>query len=216
MAGRLIALSGVDCAGKSTQIALLARALEERGERPRVIWFRPGYSRELDALRALVRRVRPGSLPTVQNPERRQQAFARPRVQKAWLAMAGADILLQLALKVRLLVLTGHSVICDRYVADARLDLELRFPGLALRHQNLLDAAARACPAPDRWFLLNLPEDEMLRRMEQKREPFPDAPGVRRARYAAYQAMALRPEVIVIDAARPIEAVHGAIAGQLF
>jgi thymidylate kinase len=214
--GRLIAFSGVDCAGKTTQIELLVRALERRSERPRVLWFRPGYSRELDALRALIRRLRPGALPTVAQPEQRQQAFARPAVQKTWLAMAGADIVLQLALKVRALVLTGHSVVCDRYLPDALLDLELRFPELVARHRRALEAAVQVCPVPDRWFLLNLPKDEMLRRMELKREPFPDAPEVRDARFAAYQTMTRRSDVIVVDAAQSIDSVHRAVIEQIF
>lgn len=56
----------------------------------------------------------------------------------------------------------------------------------------------------------------MLRPTEQKREPFPDEPGVRRGRFAAYQAIALRPDVVVIDATQPIEAVQRAIGERIF
>ncbi|MGE0328477.1 MAG: hypothetical protein AB7S68_39550, partial [Polyangiaceae bacterium] len=93
--GALVSFSGVDCAGKSTQIGLLKANLE-RGRVPHsVFWYRPGYSKELDALRRTIRRLRPGAIPAPKDNQARDAAFAKPGVTGAWVAVALADLLLQ-------------------------------------------------------------------------------------------------------------------------
>ncbi|MGM0574763.1 MAG: dTMP kinase [Myxococcota bacterium] len=211
----LIALSGIDCAGKSTQIERLSHALEARGRRPLVFWFRPGYSREMDALRAAVRRLRPGALPTADRVEVRREVFARPGVRRTWAAAALSDTVLQYAVKLRGHLLAGRTVICDRWLDDARLDLTLRFPDLT----GPLDAAhrliERVCPRPDRHLLLTVPHDEMLRRMAIKDEPFPDPPDVRDRRYDAYLRLAEGDRIHAVDGARPPEEVHREVLAAL-
>ena len=204
----IVTLSGIDCSGKTTQIEHLHGALEARGHRVRRFWFRPGYGAELDALRGLVRRLRPGALPTTAAPEARARAFASPRVQATWVTMAVADLLLQYALKLRALSLAGHTVLCDRWLDDAALDLELRFPVVAGHLDAGLAGVRAVCPRPHASILLMLPHAEMLRRMALKDEPFPDAPEVRDRRYAAYEALARSGRYTVIDADRPIPTLH--------
>lgn len=216
MRGRLITVSGVDCAGKSTQIERLADALRSRGEEPVVVWFRPGYSRDLDRIRALVRRVRPSTLPTASRDDRaRAQAFARPSVQRAWIAMALLDTLVQYAARVRGLIAAGRTVICDRYLADARLDLELRFPERRPDFAPFLTPTGWLCPRPDVQLLLLLPYEEMLRRSHAKQEPFPDSPEVRDRRFDAYVELGRSGSFVNVDSARPIAEVHDEIMGAV-
>jgi thymidylate kinase len=211
----IVTFSGVDCAGKSTQIARLRESLAARGHDPRVVWFRPGYSPELDALRRLVRRLRPGALPSADQPADRARAFSRPGVRGTWIAMAVGDTLLQYALKLRADHLLGRSLICDRWLDDAALDLRLRFPELAPRVDPGLRAVRALCPTPDASFLLMLPHAEMLRRMDVKQEPFPDAPEIRDRRFSAYATLAASGRFHVLDAARSIEAIHSEILATL-
>lgn len=211
MSGRLVTFSGIDCSGKSTQIQLLADALRARGERPSLVWFRPGYGPEVDALRAAVRRLRPGALPKPKDVAGRERAFARPSVRRAWIGLATVDTLLQYALKVRAMVIQGRTVICDRYVADAMLDLRLRFTESAATVTAVGSALAIACPRPSAALLLLLSHEEMLRRMEQKREPFPDSPKVRDRRFEAYSGLAREPSFTVVNAERSISCVHDEI-----
>ncbi len=211
----LITVSGIDCAGKSTQIERLRAALAAAGEPPIVFWHRPGYSAELDRLRALVRRLRPSALPTTASPKARARAFRSRRVQQAWARLALADMAVQYGARVRAWVRAGKTVICDRYTWDGLLDLDLRFPELAPSRWAQARAVEGLAPTPDVALLLLLPREEMLRRMEAKREPFPDAPEVRDRRFDAYQAMASDPRFAVIDAGGSVDEVHERILGRV-
>ncbi|MBX3181897.1 MAG: hypothetical protein KIT72_11450 [Polyangiaceae bacterium] len=188
--GAVVAFSGVDCAGKSTQLQLLEGALSRRGHVVRVCWFRPGYGPELDALRRRLRRAKRGVLPQPGPSAERERAFQRPGVSELWLLVACLDALLQLAIKVRFWSLRGEVVICDRYLEDALIDLELRFPAQMARAHGVVRRVLRACPRPDAHFLLMLDEAAQRERMAAKQEPFPDAEPVRAARRARYDAWA--------------------------
>lgn len=209
----LITFSGIDCAGKSTQIERLSDALESRGERVVRFWYRPGYSPELDALRKFVRRLRPGALPTTNDPQARARVFQRRGVKTSWVRIAEADTLLQLAGKVRWWRSRGRAVICDRWISDALIDLRLRFS--EENPATLLPKLIPLCPEPDHQFLLMLGREEMLRRMAVKQEPFPDAPEVRDRRFALYESLSTSGRLSVVDCERSIEAVHRDILGRV-
>lgn len=208
MNGRLITFSGSDCTGKSTQIELLRAELVRRGMPVTTLWFRPGYSRLMDGARRLVRRVRPSALPGPANVEARQRAFARPGVKRSWVAVALLDMFIQYGLVVRSHLLRGRTVICDRYFADARLDLELRFPDVYPRVVSTLTLCELSAPRPDHAFLITVPDDELARRALLKAEPFADSPDLRRTRNQAYTALAATGAFSVLDGSRSRESVR--------
>lgn len=51
----IIAFSGVDCAGKSTQIRCLEEYFVSQGKTCKILWYRPGYSKELQLCKAWIR-----------------------------------------------------------------------------------------------------------------------------------------------------------------
>jgi dTMP kinase len=204
----IIALSGIDGSGKSTQLDLLEADLARCGARPARLWYRPGYSRQLDALRRMVRRLRPGALPTASQGAARERAFAKRRVRWTWLAVAWCDAMVHYGAKVRGLDLAGYVVLCDRYLADAIIDLELRFPELDRLSEGVGRILSWVAPNPDVSIMLSLPYPEVERRLAAKDEPFPDRPEVRRQRYEAYRSLARRADYAVVDASAPTDAVH--------
>lgn len=211
----LITVSGVDCSGKSTQLDLLEEALVRVGVDVRRRWFRPGYSAELDALRKLIRSVRPNAIPAPGRSETRARTFARPSVQVAWATAAIFDTLLQYGAKLRRDLARGHTMLFNRYVLDAALDLQLAAPSLgvdATSHRRWLEAV---CPTPDVAFLLTLAPEEALRRMSAKDEPFPDPPDVRALRHACYDSWAKSGSLTVIDASGPAQRVHDDVWRQV-
>lgn len=211
----IITLSGVDCAGKTTQLDALEAALTERGHRVKRLWFRPGYSPLLDTLRTGVRKLRPSALPSNKNPEARKQAFAKPGVSRTWVTMGAVDTLISLGGHVRWLSARGYTVLCDRYVEDAIVDLALVFPDLVSLDGRLRRALVKACPEPDVAILLTLSREVAIARAHAKNEPFADPPERRAERYDIYMGMADNGRFTVVDAEQPIEAVTRTILDTL-
>ncbi len=213
----VVAMSGVDGAGKSLQVSLLRDGLTADGIAHRVVWHRPGYSRWLDGLRSLFRQVRPSALPPPGPSVRRDMAFEREWVRRAWAGMALVDCAVQYGLLVRALSITRrHSVIvCDRYLHDGLIDLELRFADLGIARWWFTRAVKRIARGPDVAFLLLVPSEEQERRLVAKREPFPDSAAVRSRRIAAYAALASSDEVRCLDGARSPEAIAADILSTI-
>lgn len=204
--GVLITFSGVDLAGKSTQLARTRQWLTESGYEVRCRWHRPGYSPGLDRARALVRALRPGALPPAGASPARERAFGRPGVRASWIAMACADTVVQHGMRTRADLAGGSVVLCDRYVQDGMIDLALRFRDLPTQRLGALLSAI--CPKPDLAVLLMLPWDEIQRRLATKAEPFPDREDVRRARYDAYQRLAATGQYAIVPAEGSVDEVQ--------
>ena len=215
--GTLITFSGVDCAGKSTQLDLLESRFRGEGRAVRTLWFRPGYSDELDGLRALVRRVRPGALPRADGAaaERRKQVFEKPGVRRSWVAMALVDSLMQYAIKLRGWMARGDLILCDRYLWDCALDLTLRFPELSSPISRAMKGLNILCPKPDLSLLLVLSLDEAEERMKTKNEPFPDPEETRKDRYHRYMSLASTGDFYVVDASGSRDEVADDIWGEV-
>lgn len=212
--GTLITFSGVDSAGKSTQVDMLTSYLARRHTPSRVMWHRPGYSPLLDAVRAAIRRARPGALPPPGPSTQRQAAFSRPSVQRLWVGVALLDTISHL-MRIRWALARGRVVISDRYVADWMLDLDLHFPQLDAPSWPLARALRSVAPQPRVSLLLLLEWEEAARRAASKDEPFPDPPEVSRKRFDAYQQLAGSGRFHPIDAGGAADKVHEEILATL-
>ncbi|MCA9230511.1 MAG: hypothetical protein KDA57_07660 [Planctomycetales bacterium] len=208
-------MSGIDCAGKGTQIDLLLQHFSELGIPSVTMWHRPGYSDFLIRLKDRVRKLKPGSLPSGPESKERTKAFTKKRVQYSWTLMALFDTLVAYACRVRKLERSGKVVICDRYLIDSFLDLELRFPQLKVEKWAVSRMIKRLCPKPDAEFLLMIEWDEMLRRMEIKQEPFPDSVDIRRQRFDRYLELSKCPQIIPINGDSTPAEIHEQILCHL-
>lgn len=204
----MIAFSGTDGAGKSTQIAKLCDALTLRGRRPRVVWFRPGYSTEARALKQTWRRLRAGKATPPGPSAERSRLLEKPGVQRAWLAMALVDTWLQCALKMRVWRAAGQVVLCDRYIDDAIMDLQTLFPEVVADDWLPWRMVRSMCSRPTVQVLLVLSSEEAERRCELKEEPFPTSLEVRQFREANYERLSRDPAWVVVDASQSEEDVH--------
>lgn len=212
---RLIAISGVDCSGKTTQISLLMSKLRDKGEKPTYFWSRVGYTPLFNALRTLLRRIAgEARLPKGDSPKR-DRFLARPGTRRLWLWVAFADMMLQTALHLRLLLLKGHTIVCDRYLDDSESDLIINFGASVARLPGWRLVRAMA-PTPDVSILLDLPFEEALRRSILKNEPFPDPEERRLRRSFLYQTMRQRNHHTVLDARKGIDEIAAEIDSLVF
>lgn len=214
----LIAVSGVDGSGKSTQIALLARHLAESGDRVTVRWFRPGYSQRATALKRLLHI--PSAAPPAtdrssdSHAANRDNAMRRPAIRLAWLVFAGLDTAIEYGLVARLYRRKGVAIY-DRWAFDAILDLQLHFPdrpaAVALLQRLILTCAVE----PDHALLIMVPAETSASRLAGKVDPFPDPPdraSLRNSIYADYASQHL--DAVVDGVGAPAD-VHADIRARL-
>src|SRR6185295_14678999 len=204
----LITFSGLDGAGKSTQIQLLVRRLTELGLESIVLWTRAGYTPGCAAMKSLARRLAGRRLPAAGPSEQRSALLRRPWVRRIWLIVAFLDLVFSL-LRIRLLRHRGRIVMCDRYLDDSLIDFHLNF---AFEQAWLERLMAWIAPRPDAAFLLLIPVPESLRRSDVKREPFRDGENVLERRLGEYQRLADRGRYRVIDGTQGVEAIAVSIA----
>ena len=204
--GALLVFSGLDGAGKSTQIDLLMGRLRARGEEPIYIWARGGYTPLFSALKAIVRQLTRGRvLPSAGKNQKHTQAFGRKSVRRLWLVIALIDLIWLYAGRVRWQRWRGKVIICDRYVWDTLVDFRLNFPEEAVERWWLWRALEILAANPDLAFLLLVPIGESIRRSKIKGEPFPDSRDVLAVRLAEYESLAESGRWHILDGRRPVD-----------
>ncbi|HEX6885096.1 MAG TPA: hypothetical protein VF530_17110 [Planctomycetota bacterium] len=208
--GLVIALSGVDCAGKSTQRERLTRWLHAQGRAPVLLWTRAGYTPALEALKTLARRVRgrggrtragvaarPGGYP------RRAADFASPCTRWLWLGAALLELLWLYAVRVRLWRALGRVVICDRHLLDCLVDLRVNFPAQRVERRWLCRALRRCAARPDVALCLLIPPELSLERARDKGRFHWETLEVHGRRREAYATLCAELQVQVLDGTRP-------------
>ena len=210
--GKIIVFSGLDGAGKSTQIELLRQHFQNRGRETVYLWTRGGYTFGFEAIKNLLRRVSGRrAIPESGHSPRRRQAFSRPGVRKLWLGLAILDLMWIYGLWLRWLRWRGKVVICDRYLPDTQIDFRLNFPQEDVENWPLWKLLKWATPPPDAAFLLLVPVAESVRRSDIKGEPFRDTAETLAKRLSQYERFAQSGFWTVLDGQRPIPELAAAI-----
>jgi dTMP kinase len=188
--GRLIAFEGVEGSGKSTQLELLRRLLEERG-REVVVTREPGGTPAGERVRALVLD------PAVD---------LHPRAEALLFAAARAELVEAV---IRPALERGAVVLCDRYL-DSSLAYQGGARGLGRGPVEQINRFATGGLLPDLVVLLDLdPAAGLARRpRDPDRIEAQDLGFHRRVRDAFRDLAAAEPgRFAVVDAAAPVEEV---------
>jgi dTMP kinase len=200
--GRLIAFEGVEGSGKSTQLELLQRVLEQRG-REVVVTREPGGTPAGERVRALVLD------PAVE---------LHPRAEALLFAAARAELVEAV---IRPALERGAVVLCDRYL-DSSLAYQGEARGLGRDPVEQVNRFATGGLLPDLVVLLDLdPAAGLARRArDPDRIEAQDLGFHRRVRDAFRDLAAAEPgRFAVVDAAAPVtevaDRVRAAVLGLL-
>lgn len=217
MPARLIVFSGLDGAGKSTQLARVMQRLREAGIPSVQVWSRGGYTPGMEWLKQSVRRLTgKRMIPPAGAGARRSQSFSRPLIRRLWLSLAILDLWLLYGVWMRFQLWRGRCVVADRYWQDTLLDFHVNFPGEHVERWWLWKALVWCAPHPDVAVLLTIPVAESIHRSQVKREPFPTPPEQLERRSRHYEYWATQPDWTHFDGRQSPEFLAEAIgAGVL-
>ena len=211
MSSSFIALSGIDGAGKSTQLQLISDHLESRGESVIYLWSRGGNTPGINALKQFIRKMALKKLPPSGHSAQRDYMLTRGWIQRVWLVLAIFDLIRIYGICIRWWLLTGKSVVCDRYLWDSLIDFKVMFPNIDIENWLLWKFLVWCTPVPTRSVLLMIPIEVSEARCLQKYEPFPDTPERRKRRYHLYEIASKFKYWDIIDSTRPVDIVFSDI-----
>jgi thymidylate kinase len=209
----IIVFSGIDCAGKSTQINLLKNKITDQGIIVSCIWSRGGYTPGFEFIKKILRSILgKKSIPSGKGGKR-DKVMSNTLVSNLWLMVAMFDLLILYAVIIRVNSFLGNVVICDRYLGDTFIDFSLNFPSSNFEKMWLWKLLVTISPKPDIGFLFTLPVEESIYRSKLKNEPFPDSKEVLVRRLEIYTASKLFNDSnwVKIDGFNTISATAGII-----
>jgi thymidylate kinase len=194
--GIIVALSGMDGAGKSSAAGAIALRLREAGYPVKHQWHRLGEMDALDRVAAPVRWLARPRRPIAGSVVRGMRP-ARGPVAWTWVLVVALETVRSYLLSIGL-TRWGLGVVCDRWTTDSLVELELRYG----RHRLAEWLLRRAAPRADLEILLEIDAASAARRKPDD-QPRP----VLERMQQLYGRAARAPGVRTIDATRPLEDV---------
>ncbi len=200
---KLIAFSGLDGSGKSTQIDLLSEYLATKGKKVKVIWSRGGYTPGFNFFKKVLRKIFKKKMPKPGRNHERAKKLEKPIIAKLWLSIAVMDLILLYSIYFRFLIVLNYIVIADRYLHDTLIDFKLNFPNINFEKWLLWKALWILSPKAKNVYL-DISLDEALNRLKNKDEPFPDSEEVLSRRLQYYRSFYTKQNSVFLDATKNI------------
>ena len=172
---KIIFFSGLDGAGKSTQIDILKNHYLNQNKKVYYFWSRGGYTPGFQRLKNILRRSLKNKLPKSGKSPQREKSFANPLIKRTWLIISILDLIFYYSIFLRIKLLLGYNIICDRFILDTNVDFSIAYPDEKFEDWLLWKILLRCSIKPNHHFLLLINVKESMKRSLLKFEPFPDS-----------------------------------------
>lgn len=180
----MIAFSGIDCGGKSTQIEKVRLAFDAKNHKVRVIHSRGGYTPMLEFVKTLVRPDKGGN--AQEHAQYREAIHGNPKKRRLLLWLSILDLGLYYGVYFRLVELFGVTILADRYFWDSCIDFRMKYPEFDFENWQVWKFAKAIYLQPEYALIYTIPAELSMYRSTLKDEPWPEPVEVRRERIARY------------------------------
>jgi len=181
----LVCFSGQDGTGKTKHSKLLQNELAQRNIHTDYVWSR-GIGLSIEPFLRLGRLLFLGSKLSRSSKyvSKRRILLKREPIRTLWTYIMLADEILLSLFKVRIPLLFGRTVICDRYILDVLVDAKCEF-GKDVSW-SIQECIKKLAPKPKTHFVLDAEPEEIMAR---KKDLNPEIVKCKRCHYLIYSHM---------------------------
>ncbi len=215
--GILICFTGIDGAGKTTLAKHLTKTLNQRGVKFHYVYgrYRPIIFAPFLALgRSMLLHDKDVFKDYKRYTQSRRKLFRRRLPRVLFQNLMLFDQFLQIILKIKVPLLLGRNIVCDRYTYDTIITdimpvIDLHCP--PERIIALIESYASLLPKPDFTFLADVPEEIAYQRKN-------DVPSIEylKERRQVYLDVGQKLKMAVLDGTKPLELLKSEIETIVF
>lgn len=159
----IISFSGIDSAGKTTQIELLCQYCDENGIKYKKVWSKARGTPGVVWLKELVRKDK--KMNEKEKAEYRAAVFNNSKKKMLLYIASMIDLCWYWGVYYRILNMTNKLVICDRYLWDTYVEIkEKEFSTIDIDNSFFWRLVKMITPIPKKSFVFIIPPEESLRR----------------------------------------------------
>lgn len=184
---QVIVFSGLDGAGKSTQISNLTNYYLNNNKKVFCFWSRGGYTPGFQILKDILRFFLKNKLPKPGKSQQREKSFSNPLIRRIWLILSIFDLIFYYSIFLRVKLFFGYNIICDRFILDTNIDFNIAYPHEKVEDWLLWKILVWSSIKSNHHFLLLISAKESMKRSLLKDEPFPDNFDTLKKRLSLYE-----------------------------
>lgn len=210
----IVSFSGIDSAGKSTQIDMLSAYCFHQTIKAKKVWGKARGTPGVIFLKSLVRHDHNMSLD--EKLDYREKIYSSSTKKKLLLFASLLDLCWYFGIYYRVLNIFHEILICDRYIWDTYVEVKTEFPDIAIDNWLLWKLVVMLSPKPAISFVFFIPANESIRRDIQKQDLTVDSLEIKKRKIALYLNLARENYwTNVIDGLTPIDQIHNEILAVL-